>query len=187
MAIGYDDDTKNDVKLHLQEADNIKKQWFTYVYQSIDNLSHRVEATALKVERERVEVLEKLNKLREMLADDIKNSSLEQTKQLEKVESRIERVIDSMAIKVDGVNVSDIRLQLDSYIQEAEGRMDKSLKDYSEKTNLKLQEINNAQIELKTKIRFYAVISGLVITAIATTFSSFLGSYIVKMLSDVVH
>lgn len=182
MSTDYDEGIQNEVKLHLQEADSIKKQWFSHVYKSIDDLSHRVEATALQVERERVEVLEKLNKLREMLSKDIKVSCTEQTKQLEKVESRVERLIGSMALKVDGVNVSDIKLQLDTYIQDAEWRMDKSLKDYSKKTDEKLKEINDTQIELKTKIKSYAVVAGLVITAVATTISSMVGSYFIKMI-----
>jgi len=182
MSRDYDEDIQNEVKLHLQEADIIKKQWFSYVYKSIDDLSHRVETTALKVEMERVEVLEKLSELRELLSKDIKAGCLDQTKQLEKVENRIERMMGSMSLKVDSVNVSDIRLQLDSYTQEVEERMNKSLKDYSDKTDEKLIEMSKIQIELKTKIKSYAVVSGLIITVIATTISSMVGSYFIKLL-----
>lgn len=193
MTEDYVDNIQHDVKLHLQEADDIKKQWFNYVYASIERLSARVEATSLKVERERVEVLERLNELREMLSKDIKEVASDQLKQLEKVETRVERLISEMSIKVDAVNASDIKLQLDVYVQESEDKMDKSLNDFAAKTNAKIRELDLAQqalkdtqTELKTKIKSYAFIAGLITTAVATVFSSIIGGTLLKVLGTIV-
>ena len=182
--ISYNEDTKQDVKLHLQEADNLKKQWFDYVFKSIDRLSEKVEATALKVEHERVEVLERLNKLREMLSADIKSNKADQTKQLEKVEERVAKMVDIMSVKVDGINTSEIRLQLDVYVQESADKIDKVFKSFESKTNTKIQTLNDVQIELKTRIKTYVVIGGLVVTAITTILSSLLGNALLKMIGN---
>jgi len=181
----YDEEIKKDVTLHLQEADDIKNQWFSYVYRSIERLSAKVEATALKVEHERVEVLERLNKLRDMLSRDIKAGNAEQIKQLEKVEERVERLVAAMSVKLDGVSIADIRLQLDVYVQESEDKMTKSLKDFADKTNAKVQELNDTQIVLKTKIKSYAVVASLIITAVATVASSFVGQTIAQIFTSI--
>jgi oligoendopeptidase F len=157
------------IKLHLQEAEDMKKQWFSYVYQNIDRLSRTIETTAIRVEQERVEVLERLNKLREELNVNIRNTSGEQSKQLEKAEIRLNKTIEALSVKVGSLSISDVRLQIDEYVQGAKEKIDKSILKLRDETNKQLKILNDSNIEMKTKIKIYAIMYGLIVTAIAST------------------
>lgn len=152
----------SEVKLHLKEADDMKKQWYSYVFTSISSLSDKVEATALRVEKERAEVLEKLNVLRDILTEEIKKSSNGQTKELEKTEYRLEKTVDSINGKLKQLNTLDIKLQIDEHFKIATCK-------FEEDTKKQLKVLSDAQLIMKTKVGVYAVVVSLITTAIVTT------------------
>jgi hypothetical protein len=51
--------TNNDTNLHLhlQESEDLKKQWFTYVFESIRKLYDKIEVNAIQSRKEKEELL----------------------------------------------------------------------------------------------------------------------------------
>lgn len=160
----------NDVKfhLHLQESEDMKRQWFSYVYENMKTLHDKVEASVLQAEKEKSYAIQKLVRLKEQITEDIKKNSESQRKDLEKLECRLDKLIDNITTKLDCVNASKIRLEIDECVQSTKTECDLSFEEFKESTDKKIQVLINEQIVVRTKLLLYTVMMSLATTTIAT-------------------
>jgi len=160
-----------DVKfhLHLQEAEDMKKKWFSYVFDNIQSLHDKVESSTLQIEKERAYIMESTAKLKEQVFEEIQKSSLSQDKELEKVEMRIEKVMDNLSRKLDCINVSDIRIEMDECVQTTKSKLEEAFDEFKLSTDLKIHALSTEHTVLKTKLWVYTAMMSVVMTAITTS------------------
>lgn len=180
MDIGNDDD----VKLHLEEADEIKKKWFSYVFDSIQRLSDKIEANALQLQKEKEELLKLLMSHRDELKRAIQANDLKHKEDLEKLRDSLDIIIDDIKDKLSGLTNENIELRL--VIETELNVLKKEFRDNLETTlrrhmeaderrftalEKKVGTMHNLQTILKTKVGVYVLVSSLIITAIVSTFA----------------
>lgn len=134
-----DYDTKDDgVKLHLRESEALKKQWVTYVFETVQKLHDRVEANTLQVQKEREEFFHKLVELKEKLEEQLKDASKEQARELKKIDEKLTSFIKEVAERFTDVNEC-----VDDCLTEQSDKNDdvsKELKDYIDEELSKIIE-----------------------------------------------
>ncbi len=174
----------NNIKLHLKEADDIKKKWFSYVFDNIQKLHEKIEANTLQLHKEKEELLKLLIEYRDKLLDTIKESDAAKKQDLEKLRNYIEKTIDTIKIKLTGITAEHTQLQnlieteLSILRQEFKDDISSALQIHVEDDNTRfelietdIQSIKDIQIILKTKVGVYVVMLSLLITALVTTLS----------------
>lgn len=174
----------DDIKLHLQEADDIKKKWFSYVFDNIQKLHEKIEANTLQLQKEKEELLKLLVDYRDKLLEVIKESDVEKRKDLEKLKEYVEKTIDEIKGKIRTLTSKHAELQhlieteLGVLRQEFKESIGLTLKNHIDDDTLRfddlleeIQAIKDGQTILKTKVGVYVVILSLVITAVVTTLS----------------
>jgi len=136
------------VKLHLQEADVLKKQWVKYVYKTIDDLSTKLDATNEKLYQEREYLLTSLTTLKDGLQEELKTSDANTSKELKIIEKKITEFIKKTETKFSKVNFN----------------ITNEVKDVNEE----LTSTNTTLTEVRTKVGIYSAITSLIITALTT-------------------
>jgi len=91
-------------RLHLEEADTLKKQWVKYVYKTIDDLSSKLDSLEKKVYDEREYFLDSLMNLKETLRDVIDEGDAKNTRELKGVVSKLDEFITETRNKFSKVN-----------------------------------------------------------------------------------
>jgi len=175
----------DNIKLHLQEADDIKKKWFSYVFDNIQKLNDKIEVNTLQLQKEKEELLKLLVEYRDKLLEAIKESDIEKRQDLEKLRTYIEKTIDTITIKLTGLTTDHSELQhlietgLTELRHEFKDSLDSALQTHIEEDDIRfelietdIQSVKDIQIILKTKVGVYVVMLSLLITGIVTTLSS---------------
>ena len=102
-----DFDLKEDVKLHLRESATLQRQWFTYVFETVEKLTVRMEENTLQVQKEREEYFRSLVDLKEKLSDHISRVSKEQAVELKELEKKLLSFIDNVRVKLSDLDSVD--------------------------------------------------------------------------------
>lgn len=102
-----DFDLKEDVKLHLRESATLQRQWFTYVFETVEKLTVRMEENTLQVQKEREEYFRSLVDLKEKLSDHISRVSKEQAAELKELEKKLLSFIDNVRVKLSDLDSVD--------------------------------------------------------------------------------
>ena len=144
-----DDKLDTGVKLHLQEADVLKKQWVEYVYKTIDDLSTKLDSTTEKLHKEREYLLTNLMSLKENLQKEIKVGDENTLKELKELEGKVAMFIAEVKKKFSKVNFN--------------------ITDEVKNVNENLIVTKTTLAEIKTKVGVYSAITSLIITALATS------------------
>jgi len=174
----------DNIKLHLQEADDIKKKWFSYVFDNIQKLNDKIEVNTLQLQKEKEELLKLLVEYRDKLLEAIKESDIEKRQDLEKLRTYIEKKIDTITIKLTGLTTDNSELQhlietgLTELRHEFKDSLDSVLQIHIEEDDRRFDsvetdigKIRDNQTVLKTKVGIYVVMLSLFITAIVTALS----------------
>lgn len=170
-----------DVKLHLQEADDLKKQWFNYVFESIQKLNEKIEATTLQLQKEKEELIKLMIMHRDKLLEVIKETDVKNKEDLDKLTRQIQKIIDAIKNKLGELTSenADLKLlietELNSLKEDFRDNLEKTLRQHiqSDAERFKAIEddvktIQSTQTVLKTKVGVYALIISLIITTFIT-------------------
>jgi len=158
-----EDKQNNDkIRFHLQESEALKKQWVQNVFNIIDNLSNRLADMEKKVYEEREFVLVSLEKLKELLRQDMNTGDAEVLKALKILEERVDKFISDTKNKFSKVNFG--------ITEEV-----KELDDCLDTTNITLATV-------KTKVGIYSAITSLIIIGI----TSIIGTTLAVVFKDAI-
>ena len=176
-----DDD---DVKLHLQEADDLKKKWFEYVFASIQRLNDKIESSSLQFYKEKEELLKLLVDYRDNLLKVIQGNDIRHKEDLEKLRDNLDKIINDIKNKLGTLTNDDIELkliiktELAVLKQEFRDNLTITLKEHIEADAVRfesigtsLMKIRDSQTILKTKVGVWVVVLSLLITALVTSFT----------------
>lgn len=97
-------DINDDVKLHLRESSLLQRQWFKYVFETVEKLNVRIEENTLQVQKEREEFFRALVELREKLREQISTVSKEYAADLKELESRLLVLIENTHASVTKIS-----------------------------------------------------------------------------------
>jgi len=81
------------VHMHLEEAEIMKKQWFSYVFETLNRLHEQIAETSRQSQKDRDKIHQELIKLKEDLLLDLKANAAISSKELEKLETRLQCII----------------------------------------------------------------------------------------------
>lgn len=172
------------IKLHLQEADDLKKKWFSYVFDSIQKLHDKMESNTLQLQKEKEELLKLLMEYRDKLLMVTRDNDYKHSEHLDKLKDNIDEAIEEIKIKLVGVNSDNMELR-HLFKTELSVAKQHSKDDVAETIRLHIVEddkrFKNISDELtdmkglltivKTKVGVYILVISLIISAIVTTFS----------------
>lgn len=171
--------THDGIKLHLQEADDLKKQWFTYVFESIQKLYDKIEMNATTLRREKDDLLKILMDYRTEVNKDIQVHDLKNKDDLDKLRVNLEIAIDALEKQLNTISVSNSELEhlLDNARNELKIefmiKLEAAFKVHVTEDELKFKEIaailkniNDSGIESKTKVGVYVTIITLIVTTL---------------------
>lgn len=172
------------IKLHLQEADDLKKKWFSYVFDSIQKLHDKMESNTLQLQKEKEELLKLLMEYRDKLLMVTRDNDYKHSEHLDKLKDNIDEAIEEIKIKLVGVNSDNMELR-HLFKTELSVAKQHSKDDVAETVRLHIVEddkrFKNISDELtdmkglltivKTKVGVYILVISLIISAIVTTFS----------------
>ena len=147
-----DTELDTEVKLHLQEADVLKKQWVEYVYKTIDDLSTKLDNTTEKLHKEREYLLTSLMSLKESLQREIKIGDENTLNELKELEGSVTSFISAVKEKFSKVNFN--------------------ITDEVKAVNNSLIVTKTTLAEIKTKVGIYSAITSLIITVLTTAAAS---------------
>lgn len=182
----------DDIKLHLQEAENLKKQWFSYVYASIHTLSDKIENNVTQLHKDKEELLKLIIKYRDTLLSVIKESNLENKNDLESLKDDINSTIDTIKVRLNSFNNKNeelhslIKTELNNIKIEFKDDLSDTLKEHiledatifdgiSKRfitVEKDIKTIMNSHTIVKTKLGIYIVIISFLITTFVGTLSS---------------
>ena len=77
------------MKLHLQEAEFMKKEWISYVYSTINELSSRITTNTLQIQKEREHFITSLIKLNDKITLELSKNSNINKYDLERLSTRL--------------------------------------------------------------------------------------------------
>ena len=191
MEIGNDDDLKllpqdtdDEVKLHLEEANVIKKEWFSYVFASIQRLSDKIENNTLQLQKEKEELLKILMTHRDELKKVIQDNELKHRDDLEKLRDNLDKIINDIKSKLGALTNENTELKL--LIETELNVLKKEFRDNLEITlrrhieadekrftalEKKVGTMHNVQTILTAKVGVWVIVLSLIITGIVTTFA----------------
>lgn len=179
----------DDVKLHLQEAEELKKQWFSYVYESIQTLNEKIEKNVFQLQKEKEELLKLLVQYRDELLAVIKENDLEHKKDLEKLRDNLEKIIDTIKNRLSSLTNKNTELkllietELNSLKAEFRDNLESTLQAHIESDAKLFDAINKRfvaveddvktmqgiQTVVKTKLGVYILMISLGVTAFVST------------------
>lgn len=188
MPITPDD---GDVKLHLQEADELKKKWFSYVFDSIQRLNDKIEASSLQLQKEKEELIKLLVQYRDSLLKVIQDNDIKHKEDLEKLRDNLEQIINGIKNKLGTLtnDNTELKLIIETELNalkrefrdnlettlkahiEADAKRFESIEKKMEAIKTEIGTVNNIQTILKTRVGVYILILSLIITALVTTFT----------------
>lgn len=148
------------VRLHLQEAEFMKKEWISYVYSTISELSSKVTTNTLQIQKEREYIITSLIKLNEKITIELSKNSNINKEELKKLSRKLNSFIKEITEKFDTVD-DCIEASLDDHVEEEDSRFEKLEKEVS--------RIGTSLLVIKTRVGVYIIILTLVITAVTTT------------------
>lgn len=179
MPISSENSNSDDVKLHLQEADDLKKQWFNYVFESIRKLYDKIESNSLQVKKEKEELLKILMDYRKEFSENVQECGEKSKDDLEKLRNNLESTIDALQKQLNGISLSNSELKhlLDNEANalkiEFMTKLETVIKIHIAEDELKFTEIkdsikilSDATLVTKTKLGVYMVVISLVVSTL---------------------
>ncbi len=105
------DDSHSDsaVHMHLEEAEVLKKQWFSHVFETLNRLHEQITDNSRQAQKDRDKIYQELVKLKDDLLSDLKSNSAYSSKELEKVESRLQEIIKSVESQLNDFCKEDFK------------------------------------------------------------------------------
>jgi len=172
------DNTENEgVKLHLQEADNLKKQWFSYVFESIQKLHDKIEINTAQLRKEKEELLKILMAYKEELNKTTQENSTKHREDLERLKNGVELTISTIEKQLNGIflNNSELKHLIDNEVHglkmEFMDKIETVVKIHIADDELKFKALSEAlktvgdeSLVAKTRLGVYAVIISLIVT-----------------------
>jgi DNA anti-recombination protein RmuC len=159
----------NGVKLHLQEAEELKKQWFSYVFSSLQRLSDKLDELSKQVSTNKDDAFKQLSLNREEII-----------KMLSDCKDELKRIIE---LKEDSIydELGGIEKKIGHVRDEIRDCTSKDLKDHIDDSVTKFKDINDevrvlsdSNIKINTKLGVYIVlISAIVTTSISAAIGGF--------------
>lgn len=192
------DDIDAEIKLHLEESDQFKRDWFNSVHKSVQQLHDKIETNAMHQQKEKEELLKLLMQYRADLVKIIQDTNVKHKEDLEKIKDNLSKIIDDIKSNLGTLTNDNIHLrllietELNVLKQEVRTNLeealklhiesdDKKFKDLEEKikevdgkvgeVDEKIGTVNTVQTILKTKVGVYVVLLSLIMTGMITTFT----------------
>jgi hypothetical protein len=148
------------VHLHLQEAESMQKEWFTYALDAIQKLSDKQEATALSIQKERESLIVRMVECKEQMVARFVSNNENGVAEGVKINNKLDRIIRELSDK----------------LVDSENKTNALLKEFTRSYDIKIKAVTEAiqitkddQLITKTKVRDYVAMTGLIVTAIITT------------------
>lgn len=161
----------NGVKLHLQEAEELKKQWFSYVFSSIQRLSDKLDDLTKQVSSNKDDFTKQLSVDKEEIV-----------RMISECKDDLKKVID---LKEDSIydELSDIEKKIDKVKEYVKECASLELKEHITDSNDKFKVIttdvktlSESNITMNAKLGVYVVIISVIVT---TTISTLVGGLLV--------
>ncbi len=162
MIDKFDNSNTLGVKLHLQEAEIMKKEWYGYALSAIEKLHDKVEANAIQLQKEREEFFRSLVDLRDKLTEELKRSDTEKSIELKKVEEKLDAFISDMAGRFTSVN--------DCVEDSIEEHLDGDKVVFKQMQD-DIQKVKDSQLVVTAKVKIYIVLTGVIITTVMSSFA----------------
>lgn len=166
-----ENNTEDETKLHLREAENLKKEWYGYVLVSIQKLSDKIDESNSKIFKYKEELLEFTLRYKEEAAKTFNELSDKSEKSLKNTEEKLikdfESGLKTYTEKLESKLSTDFKKSISEEIQKQESRcgVNNKIEDLKEIVD----EIDRTQLVTKTKLGVYIALSALITTAIVTT------------------
>lgn len=145
----------NNENLHLQEAEELKKRWHQYVYDTLTYLDSDMKKIREDTKKDKEELSKKI--------DDLKSQLVKELNDFKHECNRLD------------VDNNDLQHSIEKYISTIKNEIEKYIDDrffsFKEKIDVKIEEIKITSTITKTKVAVYSVVIGLILTATVTTIS----------------
>jgi len=171
----------DDIKLHLQEADDLKKKWFSYVFDSIQKLYDKIETNAIQLHKEKEEILKLLIEYKNDLNESIQDTNTKNRSELERLKNALDLTIDAIEKQLNGMNLDNshfkhtVDKEFSSLKIDFMNSIDTSLKEHIKADDEKftaingtLKVLNDSNLTTNTKLGIYVVIVSFIVTTIIT-------------------
>lgn len=105
------DDLHSDpaMHMHLEEAEVLKKQWFSHVFETLNRLHEQITDNSRQAQLDRDKIHQELVKLKDDLLKDLKSNAEFSSKELEKVEVRLQHIILSVESQLNNFCKADFK------------------------------------------------------------------------------
>ena len=143
----------NDEKLHFQEAEELKKRWHTYVYDTLKGLDVDIKNIREETKRDKEELNLRIDALKDQLISEL-NSFKDECNRLNLDNSDLQNSLDSQ--------IEAIKRDLEKYI-------DGKFEDFKEKINTKIEDVKIVGAVTKTRLAVYSAVVSLILVALITT------------------
>jgi predicted RND superfamily exporter protein len=165
------ENNEDGTKLHLQEAENLKKQWYSYVLVSIQKLSDKIDENNAKIFKYKEDLLEFTSKYKEDAAKEFAKIADKSESNLKNTEERLVRNFEvklkDYIKNLESKLTTDFKESISEEIQKQEVKCGVGGSIENLKDEIKL--IDKSQTITKTKLGVYIALSALITTAIVTT------------------
>jgi hypothetical protein len=151
----------------LLEADRLKKAWFDHVFTSLEKLGKSVEKLSFDLHDAKEVLFKDIVTAKEVLRSELSNLKSDQYSDLEKLEKRIEKSIDSINKSIDSIHVQSVKDELKNDIEKLSREINKELTSIKEDRVLPIKE---DVIRLKLKVALWGVIGGLLGSVVISVF-----------------
>ena len=105
------------------EAERLKKAWFEHVLNSLEQLGRDVDKISSDLNNAKEGLYKEISEVKELLHKEIKARRLETDKDLDKLEERIEKLLDGLARSIKSLTVHGVKEELTKDINKLENKI----------------------------------------------------------------
>ena len=144
------------------DATELKKEWFNYVLISLEKAQTAIDKLEDDQHSAAKELLERLIKIKDDLRLEILDLRSVYDSSLDKLEKRIEKMLDGLNVKVDAISMPTVRQELRLEINRLKTELLQTISSTKEQLRKEdLEPLKKNVTTLTVKIGFIGVIGGL--------------------------
>ncbi|RKX64732.1 MAG: hypothetical protein DRP42_05930 [Tenericutes bacterium] len=156
---------------HAAEATMLKKAWYNHVLITLEKLDDNIDRLSAEIHETKTALYKEIVDSKDALRTELIAGDQHNDQELDKLEKRLEKALDTIVLKVNELEKSPVKEELE-----------KSLSAIREATNIKLVPIREDLTSLKTKLAIWASLFGVLGAGIVAGVTK-LSPYIVKLIS----
>ena len=147
---------------HIRESEQLKRAWFDHVLSSLEKLGENVDRLSSELHASKDNLYKEIIKTKENIRKELNDYRNNTSVDLEKVEKRIEKILDELNIKIKDLSVQAVK--------------DELKRDIEKLKEDKIGPLSDSILALKVKIAVWGITAGIIGNIIVLTAAKYVFS-----------